>query len=237
MLPGPFTALMFLPTPGLPAEERPRMVRGPMRLTFLKPGDPYDIDLAALGTTPDQPALRLTVEAPLDWQGYTFVLFGTYERPDSPANATRFALIGSGGSAVVELPIIAWRRQVYCAATPLYVEACWTPQDGETLAIRGFEKDRRKQSLRDHAEAALNLLMTVEGQRDPRPSLSGRAFWERYYDKYQEKLTELERIDSRLPTKLEVATLMLISPKTFKRLRDRYSIPWPPSPPPWRLAQ
>ncbi len=57
------------------------------------------------------------------------------------------------------------------------------------------------------------------------------AFRQNYLTGYQKLLEQARRDGNRLPLKTDVAAELLISPKTLKRNRDRYNLPWPPLPP------
>src|SRR5262245_18767250 len=167
MQPGLFTQLLFIPPPGTPADS-PLFRRDHWKVSFLKPGDAYDVDLHELGTSPDQPAVRISVQDPLGWQGYTYELSGTYERPESPPEAFRFQLLGRVGFSQLRGPIlggpmlIAWRRRVLCEGTSISIEAYWCPMTRATrLRIKGSTQDIPKNMKRVHR--GLKLLEAFKG--------------------------------------------------------------------------
>ena len=155
MQPGPFIELLFIPTPGIPVEARRRFERGPMHMMFLRAGDGCDVQ--DLDVPLDDPALLVTVRAPLMYKGFTYQVFGTYEAPESPPEAPRFYLLGPGSvpqgaqyPLLVPISLIAWRRRVYHEQCALYLESRWSPTKGETRDIRGLVNDMRLDSV-EHA--------------------------------------------------------------------------------------
>ena len=123
----PFTELLFIVHPGIPAAILQRYERGPMHISFLRAGDGCDVQY--LGVPPEEPAVLATVQAPHLWQGFTYQLFGTYATPESPPDAPRFYLCGPGAvpqgapyPPITSLPLIARRRRVYHAHYPVYLD-------------------------------------------------------------------------------------------------------------------
>ena len=68
-----------------------------------------------------------------NWQNYSFELVGVPEGPTSPAEAPRFTW--RMGTSLERIPIIAWRRRVWCRGSRVYLEARWHPVTGERLDV------------------------------------------------------------------------------------------------------
>jgi hypothetical protein len=226
---GPFTELLFILHPGIPAEILQRFERGPMHIMFLRAGDGCDVQ--DLGVPPDDPALLATVQAPHMWHGFTYQLFGTYETPESPPEAPRFYLCGPGpipqGATyphITSLPLIAWRRRVYHEPYPVYLEARWHHSLGESLTIKGLEHDTRKSTL-DKVLKAIKLLEAIEGR--------GRPYYtSRYYSKdaflaaWPGKVAEAKQQRNGGHTRDEdIARAYGISPATLARYVRDYGRP------------
>jgi hypothetical protein len=169
--PGPFTSLLIIPPPGTPADSplfRPRH----WRVSFLTPGDVYDVNLQELGTSPDQAAVKVYVNDPLGWQGYIYELFGTYERPESPPDAFRFQLLGPAGFSELRGPIldgpklIAWRRLLYHEKSPVYLEAQWSATSSGDIIMRGLQRlqGAKVRKAMDYMADGLKLLQKIENR-------------------------------------------------------------------------
>jgi hypothetical protein len=168
--------------------------------------------------------------------------FFPYRSPLIEPNPEDFKQVTRGGSPVFYVPgsspvsyvpiqVVLWRRRVYCEGTPLYLEARWTFLTGETTVIKGVEKDPRPTSVA-RALKGLKLLKVIEATGGRPPDIEDKAsFWQFYWDSYQKVFAEKRRDGNKLPSKSEVAAEILMTPKTLKRYRDRYNLPWPPLPP------
>jgi hypothetical protein len=181
---------------------------------------------------------------PLGWEGWFFDLVGTVALADDPQEAPRFWLhspppdlpqthvaLDSGMYLKDTPPILAWRRRAIYQHGPLWIEARWHPATGETLTLRGLEKDWRQKSV-DRARQGIKLLKAIEAVGGGRPpDMEEAAFRQYYWNAYQKVLDQKVRAGSKLPNKTEVAAEMLIITKTLKRNRDKYNLPWPPLPP------
>ena len=224
MQPSPFTELLLITPPGIPAES-PLRRRGPMSTNFLRAGDAKDINVEELSIAPDDGAVLVTVHAPLASEGYTYELFGTYEAPESPPDAPRFQLLGpmldgvQYGLAAVTL--IAWRRRVYCKKSPLYLEALWRLTTKETISTRRLEllsppSSTAYKNANKYMVDAFKLLHKLEGRGRPR---GPRGF--RDEEEFLDTLADMIRaVDSKgmAPTQPRIATFLRADIE--KRLRD-----------------
>ena len=224
MQPSPFTELLLITPPGIPAESLLRR-RGPMSTNFLRAGDAKDINVEELSIAPDDGAVLVTVHAPLASEGYTYELFGTYEAPESPPDAPRFQLLGpmldgvQYGLAAVTL--IAWRRRVYCKKSPLFLEALWRLTTKETISTRGLEllsppSSTAFKNANKYMVDAYKLLRKLEGRGRPR---GPRGF--RDEEEFLGTLADMIRaVDSKgmAPTQSRIATFLRADIE--KRLRD-----------------
>lgn len=233
MQPGLFTQLLIIPHPSiLTAFPLLRLRPDHWNVSFLKPGDAYDVNLHELGTTPDQPAVRVTVQAPLGWKGYIYELFGTYERPESPPEAFRFHLLGPAGFSELRGPIldgptlIAWRRRVLCEGTSISIEARWCPVMRKTqMRIEALEEAVRPKGMKQ-IQRAIKLLATIEGPGRPIGSkaISEAEFRQRYPERYQQLFLEYEST----PHRKDVAEALGLDMKTFRTYLRDYKLPFPP---------
>jgi hypothetical protein len=230
---GLFTQLLIIPHPGISAESPLLRLRPDhWNVSFLTPGDAYDVNLHEMGTTPDQPAVRVSVQAPLGRKGYAYQLFGTYERLESPPEAFRFQLVGPVGFSELQGPIldgatlIAWRRRVLCEGTSISVEAYWCPAARETrMQIDGPAKAMRPKIMKQ-VQRAMTLLEAIEGPGRPPGSkeISEAEFRQTYPETYQQIL---DAYGSK-PRRKEMAMALGIDRKTFRSYLKEYNLPFPP---------
>jgi hypothetical protein len=196
-----------------------------MHLMFLRAGDGCDVQ--DLDVPPEEPAVLATVQAPYLWQGFTYQLFGIYATPESPPDAPRFSLCGPGAvpqgaryPPITALPLIAWRRRVYHAHAPVYLEARWHPARGPTLTIEGLEHDTRKSTV-DTVWKARTLLEAIDGRG--RPSGTTRYYsQETFHAAWPDKVAEAQHQRHGAYTRHEdIARAYGLSPATLARyLRD-----------------
>jgi hypothetical protein len=171
---------------------------------------------------------------PFTWQDYTWELTGSWPQPEGTLTPNTFSC--DTLNRCTGFPWVYERcRRIYHRATPVYLEMRWYPEHPALLAIKGIASDSRKGSV-DLIHKGLALLKALEPVGGRPPDIEDRrAFWRLYWDAYQKILEDKRGYGNRLPSKTEVAQALLISPKTFKRYRDRYGLTWPPPPPPETL--
>jgi hypothetical protein len=170
----------------------------------------------------------LTLIEPLGWQGYTVEVLGTVAELTDPPDAPRFTDMVDQENT---LTILAWRRRVYCRGITGYLEVLWHPEREDDIALKGLEWSTTQESL-ILLQRGLRLLKALEVHGGRPPDIEDEAtFRQLYWDAYQNVLEEKRRDGSKRPTKTEVAAEMLISPKTLKRQRKRWGLPFPPRSP------
>ena len=92
----------------------------------------YDPICAELGLPDSSLLYKITLDAPLGWQGYTFELVGTVAEPTDLTDAPRFTDLLYQENP---LTIIAWRRRVAYQAAHGWIEVRWHPTQGETVTV------------------------------------------------------------------------------------------------------
>lgn len=208
-MPAPDPSIDFSPfVPGFRFNPGSPIVQGMERLNPLHPSLHPELLpwlQEELHIPQDRDIIMFEQWCPLGRKGYFFELVGTYALADDPPDAPRFSLINpplnrpQGYTARDEHtyaldmpPLIAWRRRVIYQHGPLWIEARWHPATGESLALRGLEKDlqlpRAPQAYKNiaflkdlapHTYQSITLLKAIE------VAAGGRPPGTRYYSRDQ----------------------------------------------------
>jgi hypothetical protein len=163
---------------------------------------------AKCGTPEGWEALRLTVDKPMDEDGYHASFYGhLLSRATKVIDAPTMRILGIG-------TILALQRCVYHANTALWIEALWTRQDGVRIAMHGLE--------RRHASEEMNLIrhglvILRRMEKDGRPRETSRYYSkEEFHTAYPEAYRKAT-LRRDIPRDEDVARALSISLSTFKR--------------------
>ena len=167
-----------------------------------------------------------TLIAPFGLEGYQFELVGTPATPADPPEAPRFV---DQWEPLHPQTILAWRRQVRWAGSPLYLEARWHPERPATLDLRGVEQDVALRTLHG-MPTALRLLHETQGvRRRGRPVSQSRYYThEEFYARWAEHAaTAQRRRGTDRVTDEDMARAYEVSLSTFRRYLREYGRPAP----------
>ncbi len=176
-----------------------------------------------LGMPPDAAWKRITHPGALYgnvWQDYSIEMFGMsvslLPRPCPWPYWYLSAPDGHGG-IVVQL----WLRRVRCNDTPVYVEARWHPERGQSIDLRGLEHIRHPREAQRGLKG-LALLRHVERRGRPRGTLS-YPDRDDFVARLERATHQIERRGERV-TKRALAVELAVDRRTLPTLLQRHHV-------------
>jgi hypothetical protein len=209
----PLSSVWFCPNPsGRGRLRSDPTIASEVDISFDPPDVPHPIR-DELGIPLDRYLFFVVLTDPLGWDGYTYELVGTDPPPETSGTMPTFRF---PNMVMPGIPfLVAYQRRITHRETPVYLEACWHPETGETNRLV-WPPHIPLKTAHTYGATALKLLRKVGGRgRPPGP----RGF--RDEEEFLETLTDIIRaVDSNgmHPTQPRIATFLRA--EIEKRLRD-----------------
>jgi len=168
-----------------------------------------------------------------NWQGYTCELVGVqeqfkfvrgYAEQANPPEAPRFTFCVAGVAGHdIPLTLIAWRRQVHCQGTPVFLEVLWRPETGETIELKGLEWSTTQESLK-RVHRGLRLLKAIE-VHGGRPHDTRYYSQDQFHARYPGAVADAKKRRGVHIKDEDIARAFPVSVSTFYRYLRKYGRP------------